>query len=89
MFNPGRFVAVFNIRNRMRTAGVSNQQTVTLRIIAGIFSSRTNFNQAAVGLIGKSGRNAFGNNFGAGIFTDMNHFVPVSACWRLLVMATE
>lgn len=57
----------------MRTAGRTDEQAVALRIIARIGGIGRNPDQTAVCLIGASGGNPFGNNFGAGVLADVNH----------------
>ena len=74
MLNDRRFIAVFNIRYGMGAAVSANQQAVTLRIIARIGGIRADADQAAICLVGESGRNTFGDNFGGGVFADVNHF---------------
>lgn len=67
MFDNRGFAAVFDIRHSVRTAIFANQQAVTLRIVARAAGVRRHPDQTAVGLIGTTGRNAFGYDFGSGV----------------------
>ena len=74
MFNFGRFIAAFNIGHRMGTAFFADQQRITLRMIAGIFSLWHHFDESTIGALRFSSRDTFGNNPRAGVFTEMDHF---------------
>lgn len=51
MFQNGGIIAVFYVRNGMRTAGLSDKQAVALRIVARIVGILSDLDQPAVSLV--------------------------------------
>lgn len=89
MFKSGGAAAVFDIGNGMGTAGRTDQQAVALRIVAGVGGGRRHFDQPAVGLVGKPAEMPLEMILEVVFLPIWIILVPVSACWRLLVSATE
>ena len=73
MLDHSSLVGIFNIWEGMRTALISNQQTVTLREIARIIRSRQHLYKSTITVLTLSSRNTLADDAAARIATDVNH----------------
>jgi hypothetical protein len=68
---------------------VAEQQAVALGEVADILRGRADADEAAIGVVGAAGADALETMVEREPLPRWIILVPVSACWRLLVSATE
>ena len=81
MLHNRTLVCILDIWERMRTALVTDEQTVTLREVAGIIRTREHLDQTTIAVLATSRRDTLADNAAAGITTDMYH---LCSCISLL-----
>jgi hypothetical protein len=69
-------VVYLNVRERMRSASVADQQGVALRVVAALVGFRQNFDQSPVAIIAMSRGYCLGYDGASRIPSDMDHFRP-------------
>ena len=73
MLKHRRSIARLNIRHRMRPTAIADQQAVTLGKVPRALGGARRLDQAAIGLVRASGRNALRDDARAGILADVDH----------------
>ena len=81
MLHNRTLVCILDIWERMRTALVADEQTVTLRKVAGIVRTRKHLHQTAIAVLAASRRNTLADDAAAGIASYMYH---LGSCISLL-----
>src|SRR5208283_1629952 len=66
-------VFALDIRNRVRTAAIPDQQAVAAREVAGAFRLTVRRNEAAISVLGVAGRYALGNDPAPGVPAQVDH----------------
>ena len=73
MFHFGCGIPHLNIRKRVSSAAVTDQQGVALRKVASVCGSLQNLHLASVAVLSESSRDALGDDRAFRVLADVNH----------------
>ena len=74
MFHFAALVFHFDVGKGVGSATVGHEQRVTLREVAGVFSTFIDLNQSSITILTFACADAFGYNGRGGVFAQMDHF---------------
>ena len=73
MLDAARVVLDLDVGHGMRAAFVTNEQTITLRVIAAVLGLGVHADQPTIGVLGMARADPLGHDARAGILAQMNH----------------